>query len=155
MQGWPIALFAATGVSGLLAFGIVQSAFAPQAQALFLLFGALLLTIVATRMLLRGGGGHGRGHGRGGHGAHHGGHGGHGEGALTLGGRAMGTLFIIALALGGVYFWTDNQLTAEKIGRHIDGGVAGLGRQAHATFVTLRDDLTAPAEEGEQDTAQN
>ncbi len=146
MQGWPIALFAATGVSGLLAFGVVQSAFAPQAQALFLLFGALLLTILATRMLLknRGGHGHAKGHGHG-----------HGEGALVLSGRAFGTLFVAAVALGGFYFWTDNQLTAEKIGRHIDGGVAGLGRQAHATFVTLRDDLTAPAEEGEQETAQN
>lgn len=144
MQGWPIALFAATGMSGLLAFGVIQSAFAPQAQALFLLFSALLLTMLATRVLLaHGGGGHGRAKGHG-----------HGEGALVLSGRAMGTMLMAALMLGGVYFWTDNQLTAEKIGRHIDGGVASLGRQAEATFVTLRDDLAAPAEEEEQ-TAQN
>ena len=49
LKGWPIALVAATGASALFAFGIVQSMFATQALALFIVFGAVLaLMIVAA-----------------------------------------------------------------------------------------------------------
>lgn len=145
MQGWPIALFAATGASGLLAFGIIQTAFTQQAQALFYVFGAVLLLTLAAKKVFGGGGGHAKAHG-GGHSAHAD----HGKDhAVVMSGRLVGTMMIGAAALAGVYFWTDNDLTAEKIGRQIDGGVASLGRQVEATYVALRDDPR------EDQTAQN
>jgi|GEM_PF-3333343 len=150
MQGWPIALFAATGASGVLAFGIIQSAYTQQAQALFYVFGAVLLGTLAAKKVFGGGGGHGhaKAHGGGGHGAHadHG-----ADHAVVMSGRLVGTMMIGAAALAGVYFWTDNGLTAEKVGREIDGGVASLGRQVQATYVALRDD----ARGDEEQTAQN
>lgn len=147
MQGWPIALFAATGASGLLAFGIIQSAYSQQAQALFYVFGALLLVVLATKKMF-GGGGHAKAHG--GHG--HGPHADHGKDhAVVMSGRLVGTAMIAAGALAGVYFWTDNGLTAEKVGRQIDGGVASVGRQVEATYVALRDDARGQ----EEQTAQN
>ncbi|MBC7768325.1 MAG: hypothetical protein H7124_06020 [Phycisphaerales bacterium] len=146
MSNWPIALFAATGLSGLLAFGIIQSSFTPQAQALFYVFAAALLLTFAAKKIF-GGGGHAKGHGKpSAHGAH-----GHGERALLFSGRAIGTMMIAAGALGAIFFWTDNDLTAEKVGRQIDGGVASVGRQAQATYVALREDT--PAEKDA--TAQN
>ncbi|HYD89091.1 MAG TPA: hypothetical protein VEA80_16560 [Vitreimonas sp.] len=146
MQGWPIALFAATGASGVLAFGIIQSAYSQQAQALFYVFGAVLLGTLAAKKFL-GGGGHG-------HAAHGGGHAAPDHGsdhAVVMSGRLVGAMMIGAAALAGVYFWTDNELTAEKVGRQIDGGVASIGRQVEATYVALRDD----ARRDEERTAQN
>lgn len=133
MFGWPGALVIATGVSGLLAFGVIPSAFAPQAQALFYVFAAVLLGMFAAQRVL--GGGHGgRGHG-------------HGEGALVFSGRAAGTTMIAAGALAAIYFWNDNDLSAEKIGRAIDGGVTSLSRQVETTYQALRNGEPAPPEE--------
>lgn len=144
MQGLPIALFAATGLSGLLAFGVIQSTYSQQAQALFYVFGGILLLMFAAKKFLGGKGGHGHGHG-GGHAQ------GHGEHALLFSGRTVGTIMMAAGVLAVAYFWTDNQLTAEKMGREIDRGVYALGQQAQATYVALRTE-NAP---GEEETAQN
>lgn len=136
LRGWPIALVAATGASALFAFGIVQSAFAPQAQALFLVFAAVLaVVIVFNAVFANNHTAHGNGHGRGDH-------------AVVLSGRLVGLLTVAAALLAVGYFWTDNQLSAEKIGRHIDRGAAGLGQQAEATFQRLsgqRNDTPADA----------
>lgn len=141
LRGWPIALIAATGASGLFAFGIIQSAFAPQAQALFVVFAAVLLLLVVANKFL--GGGHGHAHA--GHG--HGGHGG-GEHAVVMSGRSVGTIMMIAGVLALAYFWTDNDLSGEKIGRFIDRGAVNLGHQAQVTFTRLTtgasDDQASP-----------
>lgn len=155
MQRAPIALVAATGLSGSLAFGLVETPFTPQAQALFLVFGALLATMLAGKMFLGGGHSHSAGHGvahaRRAHG-HSRGHGrSHGrEGAILFSGRAVGTMMVAAGALALVSFWTDNELSAQKIGRHIDGGVASLSRHVQATVGVLSDGGTA-----EEEAAQN
>lgn len=138
MQGWPSALLVATGLSGLFAFGIIQSAFAPQAQALFLVFAAMLaVTTLASRVM---GGGHAKAHGGGGHGSS----GGHGSGhatehAVVMSGRSAGTLIIIGGVLGIIFFWNANHWTAEKMGRQIDRGVVWLWHQAQTTFDALTD----------------
>lgn len=139
MQGLPIALFAATGLSGLLAFGVIQSTYTQQAQALFYVFGAILLVMFAAKKMF-GGGGHGHGHGSG-----HG-HGG-GDHAIQFSGRTVGTIMIGAAVLAVAYFWTDNQLTAEKMGREIDRGVYALSQQAEATYVAFRAGDAQPGEE--------
>lgn len=131
LRGWPIALVAATGASGLLAFGVVQSAFAQQAQALFIVFAAVLLLVVGANKFFGGGGHAAAGHGHGGHGG--------GDHAVVMSGRMVGTMTVLAALAAVVYFWTDNQLTGEKIGRFVDRGAASLSHQAQATFTRLTD----------------
>jgi hypothetical protein len=128
LRGWPIALVAATGASGLFAFGVIQSAFAQQAQALFIVFAAVLILFVGGNKFL------GRG-GHGGHAAH--GHG--GDHAVVMSGKMVGTITMIAAVLAVAYFWTDNELSGEKVGRYIDQGAVGLSHQAQATFTRLTD----------------
>ena len=126
LRGWPIALVAAAGASGLFAFGVIQSAFAPQAQALFIVFAAVLILFVGGNKLL-GGGGHG-GHAAHGHGSDH---------AVVMSGKMVGTITMIAGVLAVAYFWTDNELSGEKVGRYIDQGAVSLSHQAQATFTRL------------------
>lgn len=128
LRGWPIALVAATGASGLFAFGVLQSAFTQQAQALFIVFAAVLILFVGGNKLL------GRG-GHGGHAAH--GHG--GDHAVVMSGKLVGAITMVAAVLAGAYFWTDNELSGEKIGRFLDRGAVSLGHQAQATFTRLTD----------------
>lgn len=132
LRGWPIALVAATGASGLFAFGVIQSAFAQQAQALFIVFAAVLLLFVAGNKFFGQGGGHG---GHGGHAAH--GHG--GDHAVVMSGKMVGTITMIAGVLAVAYFWTDNDLSGEKIGRFLDRGAVSLGHQAQVTLTRLTD----------------
>lgn len=134
LKGWPIALVAATGASGLFAFGIVQSMFATQALALFIVFGAVLALMMLMNRLFGGGGG---GHA---HAAH--GHG--GEHAVVMSGRSVGAIAVVAAVLAVAFFWTDNELSGEKIGRFLDKGAASLGRQAQTTFVRLTDGSVEP-----------
>lgn len=115
LRGWPIALVAATGASALFAFGVIQS---PQAQALFLVFAAVLAMFALFNALF------------GSRRARHG----HGDRAVKISGSLVGLLTVAAGVLAIVYFWTDHQLSAEKIGHEIDRGAAGLARQADATF---------------------
>jgi hypothetical protein len=124
LRGWPIALVAATGASGLLGFGVIQSAYAQQAQALFLVFAAVLGLVLFGNKFF----------GRGGHGHAHG-----GEHAVVMSGRSVGTVTVLAAVAAVVYFWTANDLSAEKIGRYIDRGAASLSRQAQLTFTQLTD----------------
>jgi len=138
LRGWPIALVAATGASGLFAFGLVQSAYATQALALFIVFGALLAMLMLSRRFFGGGGGHA---------AH--GHGG-GDHAVVMSGRMVGTATVLAAIAAVAYFWTDNQLSAEKIGRHIDRGAASLGQQAQLTFTRLTSGVVEQAAPEEQ-----
>jgi hypothetical protein len=130
LRGWPIALVAAAGASGLFAFGVIQSAFTQQAQALFIVFAAVLILFVGGNKLLGQGGGHGA------HAAH--GHGG-GDHAVVMSGKMVGTITMIAGVLAVAYFWTDNELTGEKIGRFIDRGAVSLTHQAQTTFTRLTD----------------
>ena len=116
LRGWPIALVAATGASALFAFGLIQSTFAAQTQALFLVFAAVLALLLLFNVLI---GERTRGHA---------------DRAVEFSGRFVGLLTIAAAALAIVFFWTDNQLSAEKIGREIDRGAASLSRQAQTTF---------------------
>jgi hypothetical protein len=53
LRGWPIALVAATAARALFAFGMVQSAFATQAQALFIVLAAVLALFVLFGAMLR------------------------------------------------------------------------------------------------------
>jgi hypothetical protein len=144
MQAWSNALFLATAGSGIFAFGIIQSAYSQQALALFYVFGALMAVMLGAKFLFKRGGG--RGHGHGGHAAHGGDH------AVVMSGRMVGTAMVGAALLAVVFFWTDNQLTAEKIGREIDRGAASLYRQGQATFTALtsgeRTSDLPPAAEG-------
>ncbi|HYD72824.1 MAG TPA: hypothetical protein VEF55_06775 [Candidatus Binatia bacterium] len=133
LRGWPIALVAATGASGLFAFGVLQSAFTQQAQALFIVFAAVLILFVGGKKVLGGGGGHGA---HGAHAAH--GHGG-GDHAVVMSGKMVGTITMIAGVLAVAYFWTDNDLSGEKIGRYIDQGAVSLSHQAQTTFTRLTD----------------
>ncbi len=123
LRGWPIALVAAAGASAVFAFGIVQSAFAPQAQALFIVFAAVLLLLLAADKFF------GDEHGRAGRG--------HGDRAVVMSGRMVGAVTVLAALLAVAFFWTDNRMSAEKIGRHIDRGAASLGRQAQFTLTRL------------------
>jgi hypothetical protein len=133
LKGWPIALIAATGASAIVGFGVIQSQFAPQAQALFLVFAAVLLLLVVGDKVLGGGGGHAHaGHGHGGSGG--------GDHAVVMSGRMVGTLTMLAAIGALAYFWTDNQLTGEKIGRFIDRSAVSLSHQAQVAFTRL----TAP-----------
>jgi hypothetical protein len=145
MQGWPSALVVATGASALFAFGIIQSAFAPQAQALFIVFAAVLLLIMLAKRVF-GHTAHGHGHGHG-HGADH---------AVVMSGRTVGMVTVGAAMLAGLFFWTSNDLNAEKIGREIDRGAAGLGRQAEVTFARFTGgaDKTIPDEQEEASLVQ-
>jgi hypothetical protein len=127
LRGWPIALVAAAGASGLFAFGVIQSAFAPQAQALFIVFAAVLILFVGGNKFF----------GRGGHG--HGAHGHGGDHAVVMSGKLVGTITMIAAVLAVAYFWTDNELSGEKVGRFIDQGAVGLSHQAQATLTRLTD----------------
>lgn len=129
MQAWSNALFLATAASGVFAFGVVQSAYAQQALALFYVFGALMALMLGVSLLFKRRGGHGRAHAL----AHHSG----GDHAVVMSGRLVGTAMLGAALLAAVYFWTDNQLTAEKVGREIDRGAASLYRQGQATFTAL------------------
>ena len=147
LRGWPIALVAATGASGLFAFGVIQSAFAQQAQALFIVFAAVLVLFLVGNKFF-GGGAH-AGHAHGGHGG--------GDHAVVMSGRTVGTIMMIAGVLAVAYFWTDNDLSGEKVGRYIDQGAVSLSHQAQATFTRLTsggaDDSTAeeqppPPQEG-------
>ena len=130
LRGWPIALVAATGASGLFAFGVLQSAFTQQAQALFIVFAAVLILFVGGKKVLGGGGGHGA------HAAH--GHAG-GDHAVVMSGKMVGTITMVAGVLAVAYFWTDNELSGEKIGRFIDQGAVSLSHQAQTTFTRLTD----------------
>ena len=145
MQAWSNALFLATAGSGIFAFGIIQSAYSQQALALFYVFAALMAVMLGAKFLFKRGGGHG--HGRGGHAAHAG-----GDHAVVMSGRMVGTAMVGAAVLAVAFFWTDNQLTAEKIGREIDRGAASLYRQGQATFTALtsgeRTSDLPPAAEG-------
>ena len=125
LRGWPIALVAAAGASGLFAFGVIQSAFAPQAQALFIVFAAVLILFVGGNKFF----------GRGGHGAHGNG----GDHAVVMSGKLVGTITMIAAVLAVAYFWTDNEMSGEKVGRYIDQGAVSLSDQAQATFTRLTD----------------
>ncbi len=129
LRGWPIALVAATGASGLFAFGVIQSAFTQQAQALFIVFAAVLLLFVAGNKLFGGGSGHGA----------HAAHGAGGDHAVVMSGKMVGAITVIAAAMAVMYFWTDNELSGEKVGRFIDQGAVGLSHQAQATFNRLTD----------------
>ena len=107
LRGWPIALVAATGASGLFAFGVLQSAFTQQAQALFIVFAAVLILFVGGKKLT-GGGGHG------GHAAH--GHGG-GDHAVVMSGKMVGT---ITMTVGTIFLmWIGEQIDAFGIGNGI------------------------------------
>lgn len=138
LRGWPTALGAATGVSALFAFGVVQTAFTTQAQALFLVFAAVLFLFVVVNSLI---GGRAKHHARAKHGDH----------AVIMSGRLVGALTVIAAVLAVVFFWIDNELSGQKIGRHIDEGAMSIGRQAQATFDRLTDGPTdaAPSDPAE------
>jgi hypothetical protein len=136
LRGWPIALVAATGASALFAFGVIQTAFTPQAQALFLVFAAVLFLLVLFNNVFAS-------HGRARHGS---------DQAVVMSGRVAGAITVIAAVLAVVYFWTDNDLSGEKIGRSIDQAAMSLGRQAQATYYQLTDgraDDPAPTEPAE------
>ncbi len=140
LKGWPIALVAATGASALFAFGIVQSMFATQALALFIVFGALLALMMLTNRLFGGGGG-GHAHAAHGHGGDH---------AVVMSGRSVGAIAVVAALLAVAFFWTDNDLSGEKIGRFLDKGAVALGQQAQTTLVRLTDRRDAGAAEEQQ-----
>jgi hypothetical protein len=123
LRGWPIALVAATGASAVFAFGLIQSAFATQAQALFLVFAAVLALMVIFHSVFSS-------HGRADHGR---------DEAVVMSGRAAGVITVIAAMLAVGFFWTENDLSAEKIGRHIDRGAVFLSQQAQMTFTRLTD----------------
>lgn len=137
LRGWPIALVAATGASGLFAFGVIQSAFAPQAQALFIVFaGVLLLFALANHFF-------------GGHTAH-----GHGDHAVVMSGKLVGAITVIAAVLAVAYFWSANELSGEKIGRFLDRSAVSLSHQAQDTFTRLTDGRPDNADE-QYSTAQD
>lgn len=138
MQGWPSALIVATGLTGLFGFGVIQSAFAPQAQALFVVFAAVLVLITLANKFF-GHGGHG--HAAHGHGSDH---------AVVMSGKTVGLVTVLAAVLAVGYFWTDNELSAEKVGRHIDRGAVGLSRQATVTLTRLTGGAEKNPEEQEE-----
>ena len=134
LRGWPIALIAATGLSAIFAFGLVQTAFTPQAQALFIVFAAVLFLIAAFNSMFKN-----RAHAK--HGGDH---------AVVFSGRLVGAVTVLAAIAAAVFFWTGNDLSGQKIGRYIDQGAASFGRQAQTTFARLTDgradEATPPAQ---------
>jgi hypothetical protein len=131
LRGWPTALVAATGASALFAFGVVQTAFTPQAQALFLVFAAVLfLTAVFKNIFATRRARHGR------------------DQAVVMSGRIVGAITVIAAVLAVVFFWTGNDLSGEKIGRYIDQGAMSLSRQTQATYDRLTDGRADEPAEG-------
>lgn len=122
MHGWSGALFVATGLSALFAFGVIQSTFALQAQALFFVFSVVLVLVTVGNWV-----------------SHE-----HGHAAMSIG-KKIGVVAIAGGLIAVIYAWVDNGWTAEKAGREIDRAVAGLGRQAMATVSDLRNQ--PPAEE--------
>lgn len=128
MQGWSSALFFATGLSGLFAFGIIQSTFAPQAQALFFVFAIVLVLITVGNWM-----GHEHGH------------------AAASVGKKIGVLALIGGFAAVLWAWVDNDWSAEKLGREVDRTAVGLSRQAMATFADLRGQEPAPAADEEEE----
>ena len=123
LRGWPITLMAATGASAIFAFGAVQTAFTPQAQALFIVFAAVLFVIMAFKSVFDRG--HVHSHGK--------------DGGIVITAKTVGAITLIAAILAVVFFWNQNQLSGEKIGRMIDRGAIGLANQAQYTFNRLTD----------------
>lgn len=123
LRGWPVALVGATGASAVFAFGVVQSAFTPQAQALFIVFAAVLLMLSVANHLFR----RGREHP---HGDDH---------AVVMSGKVVGAIAIVSAVFAVIYFWNANQLSGEKIGRYLDRGAVSLSQQAQTTFERLTD----------------
>jgi hypothetical protein len=114
--------------SGMFGFGAIPSSIEPQAQALLVVFAAIVLVQVAHALFSP----RWRAPGR-------------GERALLLSGRAAGALIVVAAPLAFASFWSAHELSAEKIGRQIDRGVAGITRQAHGAVVEL---ASAPEDGG-------
>lgn len=132
LRGWPVALIAATGLSAIFAFGVVQTAFTPQAQALFLVFAAVLFLIAAFNSVFKN-----RAHAK-----HRGDH------AVKVTGSLVGFITILAAIAAIVFFWADNQLSGQKIGRYIDQGAMSLSRQVQATYYRLTDNRADEPGEG-------
>lgn len=126
MHGWSGALFVATGLSALFAFGIVQSTFAPQAQALFFVFSVVLVLVTVGNWV-----GHEHGH------------------AASSIGKKLAIVAVAGGLIAVIYAWVDNGWTAEKAGREIDRAFAGVGRQAMATVADLRGQQPAEEEEAQ------
>ena len=99
MHGWSSALVFATGLSGLFAFGLIQSAYAPQAQALFFVFAMVLVLVMLGNAFTRE----------------------HGH-ALSERGKLLLGVVLGAAIIG--YVWTSGDWTAERLGRNIDQGAA-------------------------------
>lgn len=55
---------------------------------------------------------------------------GSGETRLAFAARVVGAIAVIAMPLAVSSFWSEHELTAEKIGREIDRSAAAIGRQA-------------------------
>jgi hypothetical protein len=126
LRGWPIALMAATSASALLAFGVIQTAFTPQAQALFLVFAAVLFLVMVFNSVFAS-------HAR------FSAHDEHGERGIVMSGRVVGAITVLAAIAAVGFFWTDNELSGQKIGRYIDRGAMSLSQQAQSTFTRLTD----------------
>lgn len=90
-----------------------DASFTPHAQALFVFFVALF-AVTGVRLALRD---RWRAPGR-------------GEHRLAFTARLVGAAAIVAMPLAAGSFWSEHELTAEKIGREIDRGAAAIGRQA-------------------------
>jgi hypothetical protein len=106
--------------SGVLGFGAIPSSFALQAQALFVVFAAIVFIQVAHALFSprwRAPGG--------------------GERALLLSGRAAGALIVVAAPLAFASFWSAHDLSAEKIGREIDLSAVQLIRQTRDAVTAL------------------
>jgi hypothetical protein len=127
MHGWSGALFVATGLSALFAFGLVQTTFAPQAQALFFVFSVVLVLVTVGNWV-----GHEHGH------------------AAASIGKKIGLVAILGGLIAVIYAWVDNDWTAEKAGREVDRATVGLYRQAAATVADLR----APQQPAEEEETQ-
>src|SRR5262245_44958630 len=99
MLGWAVGFFLASIVAAVFGFGGVASAFAGIAQVLFFVF--LVLFVLSLIVSLFTGGAHG-------------------GPALSGTGRTVGLIAVIALVAVGVYAWSDNDWSAERLGRLID-----------------------------------
>jgi uncharacterized membrane protein YtjA (UPF0391 family) len=125
LRGWPTALFAATGVSAVFAFGLIPTAFAAQAQALFLVFATALLLFAISGALFGARRRFKRKHA--------------GEQGIAFTGKLTGAITMASALLAIVFFWTDNDLSGEKIGRSLDHGAATLGRQIEFALNRIND----------------
>lgn len=132
----PIALFAATALCALFAFGLIQTAFAQPALALFYVFGAVLLLTLAMRPFLRP-----RTIGEGGRSTNN-----HG---LLFSVRVVGAIMVVSAFAALFLFWTDADPNGQRVGRALGEITHGMSRQVEATQAALNE---SPAEE---ETAQN